>query len=95
MAGVYPERDLDPQPGGSADGHLVVPWATFFAKSLTVRLGRTNDRCYTTLLRDMVTAGRARPGRIVTHHAGLTAAPDLYGQFDRRENGVVKAVLRP
>lgn len=36
VAGVYPERDLDPQPGGTGDGHLTVPWATFFSKSVTV-----------------------------------------------------------
>ena len=95
VAGVYPEKDLDPQPGASPDCHLAVPGATFFAKSVSVRFGRTNDRRYTTLLRDMITAGRARPGRIVTHHAGLDGAPDLYRQFDRRQNGVVKAVLRP
>lgn len=93
VAGVYPERDLRPQPGGTADGNLTVPWATFFSKSVTVRFGRTNDRRYTTHLRDLITSGRARPGRIVTHHAGLDQAPELYRKYDRREAGVIEVVL--
>jgi glutathione-independent formaldehyde dehydrogenase len=50
---------------------------------------------YTALLRDLIVSGRARPGRVVTHHAGLNQAPELYREFDRREAGVVKAVLHP
>lgn len=72
-----------------------VPWATLFGTSVAVRFGRTNDRRYTTQLRDLITSGRARPGRIVTHHAGPHDAPELYRQFDRREGGVIKAILNP
>ncbi len=95
IAGVYPERDLDPQPGATADGWLDVPWGTLFAKGVTVRFGRTHDRRYTTGLRDLITSGRARPGSVVTHHGALDDAAELYRQFDRRENGVIKAVLHP
>jgi glutathione-independent formaldehyde dehydrogenase len=59
------------------------------------RIGRTHDRRYTTRLRDLVVSGRAQPGRILTHHGPLEDAPDLYQRFDRRADGVIKAVLRP
>jgi glutathione-independent formaldehyde dehydrogenase len=95
IAGVYPEKDLNPQPGETADGQLTVPWATFFSKGVSIRFGRTHDRRYTIRLRDMITSGRARPGTIVTHHASLDDAPELYRQFDKRESGVIKAVLHP
>jgi len=95
IAGVYPERDLDPRPGETTDGYLTVPWGTFFGKGVTVRFGRTHDRRYTTGLRDLITSGRARPGTIVTHHGSLRDAPELYRRFDRREGGVIKAVLHP
>ena len=62
---------------------------------VTVGFGRTHDRRYTVALRDLVLSGRARPGRIVSHHGGLTDAPRFYDEFDRRANGVIKAVLRP
>ena len=95
IAGVYAEKDLRPAPGGSADGTLAVPWATFFSKGVSVGFGRTNDRRYTTLLRDLVVSGRARPGVIVTHHSPLDDAPGLFSAFDRRTDGVIKAVLQP
>ena len=95
IAGVYAERDLHPAPEGSANGALRVPWATFFNKGISVNFGRTHDRRYTTRLRDLVVAGRARPGRIISHHGTLADAPGLYDRFDRRTDGVVKAILRP
>jgi glutathione-independent formaldehyde dehydrogenase len=95
IAGVYAEKDLDPAPTGSADGALRVPWATLFGKGVGVGFGRTHDRRYTTRLRDLVVAGRAHPGRVVSHHGGLDAAPGLYDRFDRRADGVLKAVLHP
>ncbi|MCW2864400.1 MAG: Alcohol dehydrogenase GroES protein [Actinoallomurus sp.] len=95
VIGVYAEKDLHPAPGGHADGRLTVPWATFFSKGVSVGFGRTHDRRYTVLLRDLILSGRARPSVIVTHHGGLDDAPDLYRAFDERADGVIKAVLRP
>jgi glutathione-independent formaldehyde dehydrogenase len=95
IAGVYVEKDPHAAPQGHPDGRLTVPWATFFSKGVAVGLGRTHDRRYTVLLRDMVLAGRARPSVIVTHHGGLEDAPELYRAFDRRVDGVIKAVLHP
>ncbi len=59
------------------------------ARLVAVRFGRTHDRRYTRLLRDLVVSGRARPGAFVTHHGSLADAPDLYQRFDRREDGVI------
>jgi glutathione-independent formaldehyde dehydrogenase len=95
VIGVYAEKDLHPAPGGSADGRLTVPWATFFSKGVSVGFGRTHDRRYTVLLRDLILSGRARPSVIITHHGRLDDAPDLYRAFDERADGVIKAVLRP
>jgi glutathione-independent formaldehyde dehydrogenase len=93
IAGVYTERDLAPAPEGSPDGSLRVPWAALFDKGVSVGFGRTNDRRHTAHLRDLVVSGRAWPSRVVTHHGDLEDAPELYRSFDRREDGVVKAVL--
>ena len=95
IAGVYAEKDLHPAPEGSSDGRLTVPWATLFSKGVSVNFGRTHDRRYTVLLRDLVLSGRARPGVVVTHHGRLDDAPDLYREFDRRAAGIIKAVLHP
>jgi glutathione-independent formaldehyde dehydrogenase len=95
IAGVYADHDLHPAKHGSADGALTVPWATLFNKGVSVGFGRTHDRRYTTRLRDLVVAGRAHPGRIVTHHGALEDATAMFDAFDRRERDVIKAVLRP
>jgi glutathione-independent formaldehyde dehydrogenase len=95
IAGVYAEKDLHPAPEGTSDGHLEVPWATLFSKGVSVGFGRTHDRRYTVLLRDMVTSGRAKPSFVITHHGGLEDAPTFFTEFDQRADGVIKAVLRP
>ncbi len=95
IIGVYAEKDLHPAPGGHEDGRLTVPWATFFSKGVSVGFGRTHDRRYTVLLRDLILSGRARPGTIVTHHGWLDDAPAFYREFDERSAGVIKAVLQP
>jgi glutathione-independent formaldehyde dehydrogenase len=95
IAGVYAEKDLHPAPEGTGDGRLTVPWATFFSKGVTVGFGRTHDRRYTAHLRDLVLRHRARPGFVVTHHGPLAEAPAFYGAFDRRADGIIKAVLTP
>ena len=94
IAGVFTSADAAPAPyGGHADGSLHVPWATLFSKGVTVGFGRTHDRRYTTHLRDLIVSGRARPGQVVTHHAALDQAPDLYDRFDRRVDRIVKVVF--
>jgi glutathione-independent formaldehyde dehydrogenase len=95
IAGVYAEKDLRPAPEGTSDGHLEVPWATLFSKGVSVGFGRTHDRRYTVLLRDMVTSGRAKPNFVITHHGRLEDAPTFFTEFDQRADGVIKAVLRP
>jgi glutathione-independent formaldehyde dehydrogenase len=95
IIGVYAEKDLCPAPEGHSDGRLMVPWATFFSKGVSVRFGRTHDRRYTVLLRDLILSGRARPSVVVTHHGRLDDAPSLYRAFDQRAGGVIKAILRP
>jgi glutathione-independent formaldehyde dehydrogenase len=95
IAGVYAEKDLHPAPEGTPDGRLTVPWATFFSKGVTVGFGRTHDRRYTVHLRDLVLRHRARPGFVVTHHGPLAEAAAFYRAFDRRADGIVKAVLTP
>jgi glutathione-independent formaldehyde dehydrogenase len=79
IAGVYPEKDLDPQPGATADGWLTVPWGTFFSKGVTVRFGRTHDRRYTTHLTrpDHVRARPARHDRHPPRHS--TTRPSFTG----------------
>jgi len=94
IAGVFTATDAAPAPqGGHADGSLHVPWATLFNKGVTVGFGRTHDRRYTAHLRDLIISGRARPGQVITHHESLENAASIYDRFDRRTDGIIKAVF--
>jgi glutathione-independent formaldehyde dehydrogenase len=95
IAGVYAAKDLAPAPTGHPDGSLRIPWATLFDKGVHLALGRTHDRRYTRLLRDLILSHRAHPARVITHHAPLSEAPSLYASFDHRAEGVIKAVFHP
>ncbi|MCL6559384.1 MAG: alcohol dehydrogenase, partial [Firmicutes bacterium] len=95
IAGVYVTNDRNPPPQGNTDGSMTVSWGDFFNKGVSVRFGRTNDRRYTGKLRDLIIAGKAHPGQIVTHRASLHDAPALYNKFALRADGVIKVVFRP
>ena len=46
-------------------------------------------------VQDVPDADLGRTGAIVSHHGRLADAPELYRSFNRRADGVVKAVLNP
>jgi glutathione-independent formaldehyde dehydrogenase len=46
-------------------------------------------------LRDLITAGRAKPSFVVSHELPLEQAPAAYGKFDKRIEGYTKVVLHP
>lgn len=46
-------------------------------------------------LRDLITAGRAEPGFLVSHEPPLTEAASGYKHVDAREDGRTKVLLRP
>jgi glutathione-independent formaldehyde dehydrogenase len=47
------------------------------------------------MLRDLIIAGKANPGTIITHEAALEDAAEYYKRFDDREDGMTKVVLHP
>lgn len=57
--------------------------------------GQAPVKRYNRQLRDLIVAGRARPGWIVSHELSLDQAPDAYERFDRRDDGWTKVLLRP
>jgi glutathione-independent formaldehyde dehydrogenase len=95
IVGVFLPDDAKPIGEIEKRGDLTVPWQMLFKESITVGMGRDNDERYNTQLRDMIIAGRARPGQIVTHRLPLSQAPDAFSKFDQRVDGYIKVVLDP
>lgn len=85
LSGVY---------AGEAD---VLPMKTMFDKQLSLRMGQCNVLRWTDRLLPLVEDPADPLGvmDIVTHHAPLTDAPDLYEIFQKKEDGCIKVVLRP
>ena len=90
---------LDSDPGAigepERDGVLAVPWGQLFKKGVRIGMGRDHDERYNGRLRDLITAGRARPSTIVSHRLALDQAPEAFRHFDARRDGYLKVVLAP
>jgi threonine dehydrogenase-like Zn-dependent dehydrogenase len=84
ISGVY---------GGMSDP---LPMLRMFDKQLQVRMGQANVRRWVDdilpLLDDADVLG---VDSFATHHLPLEQAPDAYAGFQRKEDGMVKVVLRP
>jgi glutathione-independent formaldehyde dehydrogenase len=95
VPGLYVPSD----PGGVDEaarrGQLLVSIGKLFEKGLRVGTGQANVKRYNRQLRDLITAGRAKPSFVVSHELGLGAAPDAYSKFDRRVDGYTKVILHP
>jgi glutathione-independent formaldehyde dehydrogenase len=52
-------------------------------------------KAYNRRLRDLITARKASPSFIISHEMPLEQAPDAYKNFDERNNGWTKVVLKP
>ena len=57
--------------------------------------GQCPVKRYNRQLRDLIIAGRAQPSFIVSHELPLDEAADGYEQFDKRDDGWTKVLLRP
>ena len=72
-----------------------IPFADANCLKLPGELGRDQDERYNLMLRNMIVAGTARPGQIVSHRLPIGQAPDAFAQFDKRADGYIKVVLDP
>lgn len=85
LSGVY---------AGDAD---ILPMKTMFDKQLSLRMGQCNVKHWVDDLLPLVEDPADPLGvmDLATHHASLDEAPELYGTFQRKEDGCIKVVLNP
>ncbi|MFJ2954946.1 glutathione-independent formaldehyde dehydrogenase [Streptomyces sp. NPDC087270] len=95
IPGLYVPSD----PGGPDEharhGQLLVSIGKMFEKGQRMGTGQCNVKQYNRQLRDLITAGRARPSFVVSHELPLEQAPMAYEKFDQRVEGYTKVVLHP
>ncbi len=92
LIGIYLPED----PGASgpeAEGIFQYPLGTIWSKGITVGGSQAPVRMYDHQLRDVIIAGGAKPGEIVSHHIVIDDALEMYEKFSKRDEGVHKVVI--
>jgi threonine dehydrogenase-like Zn-dependent dehydrogenase len=95
IPGLYVPADPGAADEQSKEGNLILPFGKFFEKGLSMGTGQCNVKAYNRYLRDLIIAGRAKPGMIISHEIGLEQAPDAYEKFDKRVEGYTKVIIHP
>lgn len=95
IVGLYVPSDPGAPDEHSAKGELLFRIGRFFEKGQTMGTGQADAKRYAHKLRDLIIAGRAKPGFVVSKELPLEDAPDAYERFDNREEGYSKVLLQP
>jgi len=95
VVGVYVPVDPEGPTELARDGRVAFDYGTFFTKGQRMGTGQAPVKRYNRQLRDLIIAGRANPGFLVSHEIGLAQAPEGYENFDNRVQGWTKVLLRP
>ncbi|GAB3887872.1 glutathione-independent formaldehyde dehydrogenase [Kibdelosporangium lantanae] len=95
VPGLYVPADPGAPDENARQGLLAVSVGRMFEKGLRMGTGQCDVKRYNMELRDLIIAGRAEPGFVVSHELPLTEAPAAYEKFDKRVEGYTKVVLHP
>ena len=95
LIGVYTSEDPGAPDGAKKRGHYLLPLGDLWEKGVTIGTGQCPVKKYDAMLRDLIIAGKADPGTIVSHHVDLEDVPEMYAKFDHRDHGVIKVVINP
>ena len=95
IPGLYVPTDPGGVDEGAKRGALSINFGRLFEKGLRLGTGQSNVKRYNAYLRDLIVAGKASPGFVVSHQVPLEDAPDAYVKFDKRVEGYTKVILKP
>ena len=95
VVGVYVAQDPQASDEGAKQGRIGFDFGTLFQKGQSVGTGQCPVKRYNETLRDLVIAGKATPGILVSHEMALDEAPYAYDKFDKRVDGYTKILLHP
>jgi threonine dehydrogenase-like Zn-dependent dehydrogenase len=72
-----------------------MPFGAAMNKGLTIKTGQTHVHRYLPRLLQHIENGDIDPSFVVTHHASLDEAPNMYKTFRDKKEGCIKVVLKP
>ncbi len=76
-------------------GEVAFNFGKLWSKGQTIGTGQANVKAYNRGLCNLIATDRVNPSMIVSHELPLDRAPEAYEQFDAREEGWTKVVLKP
>jgi len=94
IVGVYTADDPRGVTEHAKKGEYMIPFGQLWEKGLTVGTGQTPVKKVILMLRDLIIAGVAKPGFIVSHRISIDEAPDAYRAFANRSDGFTKVIIK-
>ncbi|WP_292465666.1 glutathione-independent formaldehyde dehydrogenase [Methanolobus sp.] len=95
LIGVFTADDPGASNAHAKKGEFLLPLGELWEKGMTVGTGQTPVKTFIIMLRDLIIAGKAKPGFIVSHRISFDEVPDAYRKFARREDGYTKVIIDP
>jgi threonine dehydrogenase-like Zn-dependent dehydrogenase len=94
VVGVFVAEDPGSPDKLMQKGKLAFDFGQFWMKGQHMATGQANVKAYNRKLRDLIAAGKAKPSEIISHELPLEKAPEGYKNFDERNDGWTKVVLK-
>ncbi|GAB3529490.1 glutathione-independent formaldehyde dehydrogenase [Arthrobacter monumenti] len=95
VVGVF----LPADPGGPTEdakqGKVAIDYGLHWLKGQTIGSGQCPVKKYNRQLRDLIAGDKVKPSWIVSNEVPLTGAADAYRNFDERNDGWTKVVIKP
>ena len=95
VVGVFIPQDPGAEDKLAQKGQIAFDFGKFWFKGQKMGTGQCNVKAYNRRLRDLIHHDKANPSIIVSHELPLEDAPDAYKNFNNREAGWTKVILRP
>ncbi|ULA58632.1 MAG: Glutathione-independent formaldehyde dehydrogenase [Nitrospira sp.] len=95
VIGVFVPEDPHAADRLERNGRIAFDLGLFFSKGLRMGSGQANVKKYNRYLCRLIHEGKAKPSFLVSHQLSLDDAPEAYQQFDSRQRGWTKVILRP
>ena len=95
VVGVFVPEDPLAKDELAKQGKMAFDFGSFWFKGQQIRTGQCNVKTYNRRLMNLIRAGRAEPSKIISHRLPLEEAPNAFKNFNAREQGWTKVVLKP
>ena len=95
VVGVFLPEDPQAADALARKGQIAFDFGQFWVKGQSIGTGQANVKAYNRQLSRLIEHDKIKPSVIVSHELPLERAPEAYRNFDKREKGWTKVVLKP